>query len=361
MQDFSVEEIEQILHTSKPELVEEAQRFRADLEPIAAGIRPRIRSLSRIRAVLFDVYGTLLISAAGEVGTAQESTELQKQQITSYGEDGREAASSDSAERFLSVLEKTGFAIRSDRKYAEEKTEKLYYGGIELEHKRLNRQGVTNPEVNIVEIWDRILNSLLEEGDIAAAGRKSVGKNAEKSLDRHSESKKETALLEAVRVAFFFEITANVVSPMPGVLQCIRELTARKMPVGIVSNAQFYTPLVMEAVFGQAPKDLGFDEDISVWSWKLREAKPSPRLFAPALENLERKHGIAPHEVLYIGNDMRNDILPSKELGCAAALFAGDKRSLRLREEDTTASTIKPDVVLTDLLQLSRVVVESPV
>ncbi len=36
------------------------------LRPVAAGVEARLRPLPGVRAVAFDVYGTLLISAAGE-------------------------------------------------------------------------------------------------------------------------------------------------------------------------------------------------------------------------------------------------------------------------------------------------------
>ena len=39
------------------------------LDPEPTGVQPRLRVLEKVRAVVFDVYGTLLVSASGEVGT----------------------------------------------------------------------------------------------------------------------------------------------------------------------------------------------------------------------------------------------------------------------------------------------------
>jgi putative hydrolase of the HAD superfamily len=58
--------------------------------------------------------------------------------------------------------------------------------------------------------------------------------------------------------------------------------------------------------------------------------------------------------VLYIGNDIRNDIWPADRLGCRTALFAGDARSLRLREDDERLSDVKPDRVVTALGQIHQ-------
>jgi len=49
---------------------------------------------------------------------------------------------------------------------------------------------------------------------------------------------------------------------------------------------------------------------------------------------------------------MLNDILPAQRIGFKTALFAGDKRSLRLRPDDARCEDIVPDIIVTDLLQL---------
>ena len=61
---------------------------------------------------------------------------------------------------------------------------------------------------------------------------------------------------------------------------------------------------------------------------------------------------LGPAEVLAVGNDMLNDVLPARETGFRTALFAGDARSLRLREGDPRLDVFSPDLVLTDLDQL---------
>jgi putative hydrolase of the HAD superfamily len=85
----------------------------------------------------------------------------------------------------------------------------------------------------------------------------------------------------------------------------------------------------------------------------LAEAKPSTTLFARALAELSRVHGIKPHQVLYIGNDIRNDIDPAVRLGMNAALFAGDRRSLRTRREDPRLRSVRPAAVITSLPQIT--------
>jgi len=52
---------------------------RKPMEPIPTDIAPRLRRLSNIRAVVFDVYGTLVISGSGEVGSVVEIESKSKQ------------------------------------------------------------------------------------------------------------------------------------------------------------------------------------------------------------------------------------------------------------------------------------------
>ncbi|MEQ8837627.1 MAG: HAD family hydrolase, partial [Lacipirellulaceae bacterium] len=64
---------------------------------------------------------------------------------------------------------------------------------------------------------------------------------------------------------------------------------------------------------------------------------------------------ITPAETLYVGNDMRNDIWPAAKVGFKTALFAGDERSLRLREDEPNRDQRpEPDAVVTELDQLPK-------
>ena len=47
-----------------------------------------------------------------------------------------------------------------------------------------------------------------------------------------------------------------------------------------------------------------------------------------------RQRGFPAERVLFVGNDMLNDVAAAAAVGLRTALFAGDQRSLRLREKD---------------------------
>lgn len=194
---------------------------------------------------------------------------------------------------------------------------------IAQSHQQSRESGIEWPEIDIRTIWASVLKDRGEQPDQAYIEQRAV---------EH-------------------ECRINPVWPMPGALEVIRALHERKLRLGLVSNAQFFTPLLFPALLQSTHTELGFPESRCVWSYRLLEAKPSLRLFQEVLKTLEGE-GILPDEVLYVGNDMRNDIRPATRCGCRTALFAGDKRSLRLREDDPGMEQIEPDLVLTDLRQL---------
>jgi putative hydrolase of the HAD superfamily len=145
-----------------------------------------------------------------------------------------------------------------------------------------------------------------------------------------------------------YECRVNPAWPMPGALETIQKLHAHGFKLGIVSNAQFYTPLILEALFGQSIEALGFEKELCVWSYKELRAKPDIRLF----QGLETDF----NKTLYVGNDMLNDIWTATQAGCRTVLFAGDNRSLRRREQDSRCKKLIPTAIVDDLRQITEMV-----
>ena len=98
-------------------------------------------------------------------------------------------------------------------------------------------------------------------------------------------------------------------------------------------------------------ESLGFTEELQVYSFAHRTGKPSQRLYEISERRLAQI-GIEAGEVLYVGNDRLKDIWPAQAVGFRTALFAGDRRSLRWREDDDRVGEVKPDLVVTGLSQI---------
>ena len=125
--------------------------------------------------------------------------------------------------------------------------------------------------------------------------------------------------------------------------------------MGIVSNAQIFTPLLFDAYLGKSVAELGFSEDLCAYSYLEGVAKPSAEIFQGVIENLRTSYGVQPRDVLYVGNDMLNDIWTANRIGCRTCLFAGDSRSLRLRQADHRCRNLIPDCVISSLPEIFEI------
>jgi len=300
------------------------------LAPKPTGMAPRLAPLPGIKAVLFDIYGTLLISASGDIGLDGEGASSigLSALMSAAGLDWPRqdvARSLDTARDQTADQASTRHKARREIPLRERLSEV-----IQADHARARAQGIDYPEVDIRAIWARLL--------------------AELGL--------RPTVQQLARIALEYECRVNPVWPMPGLADLVAALRQRGLVLGIVSNAQFYTPLILEAFLGQPPAALGLDPRCSAWSYQLRQAKPSTAIYQLALDGLARAHDIRPEQVLYIGNDRRNDIWPAQQLGLKTALFAGDARSLRLRTEDSTLAGVSANALITDLAQILLLITE---
>lgn len=280
-------------------LVSRIQHLAMPLDVRPTDTAARLQPLDGIRAVVFDIYGTLIISGSGDVGTATASP--------------KPAALTEAAAEL-------GITIPGDASLWVER----FHALILEQQNQLRAAGTQYPEIEIRKTWDQ----LIEE----ACG---TGWPSE--------------LTEQLAVEY--EMRVNPTWPMPSASDCLSGLRERELVLGIVSNAQFFTPLVMHALFGSSLEEMGFHSDRLIYSFAHLKAKPGEFLYQRIRDRLT-EDGISAAQVLYVGNDMLNDITPAHALGFRTALFAGDARSLRLREKDERVVGIEPDLVLTDLAQI---------
>jgi putative hydrolase of the HAD superfamily len=201
---------------------------------------------------------------------------------------------------------------------------------VAAHHQRLRETGIEYPEVDIVEVWREVLYQLAQRGEVPQQG---------------------VAELDYGQLAVHYEVRVNPVWPMPGLGECLDQLRQTGLLMGIVSNAQFFTPELFPALLGHSPEEVGIDPHLQYYSYRYHHAKPGGFLFGRAERDLAGR-GIARDRVLFIGNDMLNDIQTAARVGFRTALFAGDARSLRLRTDDPRTVGVEPDLVLTELGQL---------
>ena len=101
------------------------------LTPVPTGVAPRLEGMQNFGAMLFDVYGTLLISGSGDIGVSRE-----------------QSVKVDDLQELL-------------RRYRIDRTpdglSAVLHRAIEQEHAKARRRGIDFPEVDIVRVWQTLL------------------------------------------------------------------------------------------------------------------------------------------------------------------------------------------------------------
>ncbi|MCH7225965.1 HAD family hydrolase [Haloferula sp. A504] len=134
------------------------------------------------------------------------------------------------------------------------------------------------PEIDIREIWQSIFPTLTDAGDFA----------------------------------FELEESIHPVEPTPWANRLLEASVETGAALGIVSNAQAYTRRLLATHFPEYWPQ--FRPDLCAFSYEHGFAKPDLRLFRHAVRPLIES-GIAPAEILMVGDSDENDRKPAAELG----------------------------------------------
>lgn len=288
------------------------QRFITLSQPIRpkkTRAKPVLQSMTDIRAVIYDFYGTLFISGVGDIGI----------------DDGKP-----DSRLFRDALKTSGVQIIE--KKAGRAGYRIYNRVVKQIAENMQKNGGSSyPEPDIRAVWEQVLDEMMKE------------KLIDIPLQQYPSE----------QLAIEFELRMNPIWPMPGAIETLSYFKEKGLFQGIISNSQFYTPVALEALTGNSLEELGFHPGLLHWSYQEKMKKPGIPFYETFLEKLHKTDpSIKPQQVLYIGNDMLKDIWPANEVGLKTALFAGDKRSLKWRKYDERCKNLKPDLVITEFSQL---------
>lgn len=205
-----------------------------------------------IRAIIFDVYGTLL-----EVGPPPPSADARWQRLC------REMLQQEPP------LTRLQFSVASSRVIARH-------------HAAARARGILHPEVH----WPSVVAEILP------------------GLAALSPEDRDEFLLRQIRTGHTTSLTAEAVATL-------RWLKGRSSLLGIASNAQAYTHRELQEAL--AAQGLGldcFEPDLCFWSCEHGFSKPDPHVFQILTARLAAR-GIGPGEALMVGDRLDNDIQPA--------------------------------------------------
>lgn len=286
------------------------------LEPIDTKTIPTLHELKDIRVIAYDFYGTLFISGVGDIGI----------------DDGHA-----NAHLLTETFENSGIEILDES--AGSVGFEVYNQVVKKHIKSLKKEGIEYPEPDIRAVWKDVLDVMRGEKFIKYS---------------------QISTLEDI-VSIEFEARMNPVWPMSDAVNTLTHFKNRGLTQGIISNSQFYTPIVLEALTKHTLDELGFEKKLLHWSFEENIKKPGLQFYRNFLKKMNNyDQNLSPSNVLYVGNDMLKDVYPAHHFGMKTALFAGDKRSLKWREDDERCKDLLPDLIITSLSQLKECVKLSP-
>jgi FMN phosphatase YigB (HAD superfamily) len=284
--------------------------------------RPHLVPLPRIRAVLWNVYGTLLSITGGEL----------------WFEHPQAFVMDVALDKTIQEFKMWGSMSRKPGQPSEYM--KHIYSQVLIEQRAFPGGGEKFPEVASERLWEAIIKKLLQKDYKFDAGF--FG-----SLNEFSR-----------KVAYFFHASLQGTACYPGAADALRLVRKRGLEQGLLGDGQCFTQVQLQrglSAQDESVRQSGLlSEDLVVLSYELRARKPSERLFRQALTALGEK-GIEPASVLHVGSRMQQDLIPARRLGMKTALFAGDRASLQATPDQLKEPTSRPDVLLTELSQIADV------
>src|SRR5579885_2446895 len=255
--------------------------------------RPHLAPLPGFRAVLWNVYGTLLAISHGDLLFEHPQKFVMEMALDKTVQEFK---------MWASMTRKPGQpAEQMGQMYAKV-----------LGEQRLAIGGEKIPEVCAERLWEALIKKLLQKEykcDASFYG----------ALNEFSR-----------KVAYFFHASLQGTACYPGAAVAMRHVEQAGLAQGLLADGQCFTTVQLQRGLA-AQEPVSLDEvipaDLRALSYELRGRKPSERLLRLSLQQLG-KRGITPDQVLHVGSRIAQDIVPAKRLGMKTALFAGDRASL---------------------------------
>lgn len=285
--------------------------------------KPYLVALPGIRAVLWNVYGTLLRIAGGEL----------------WFEHPQEFVMNVALDKTIQEFKMWASMSRKPGQPAEYM--KQLYDSALLEAKAVPGGTEKYPEVCSDRLWEGLLKKLFLKDYKFDAGFYG-------SLNEFSR-----------KVAYFFHASLQGTACYKRAAEAVSLVADNGLKQGLLADGQCFTRVQLQR--GLTALDSGlvfdkiFDKDLIVLSYETRGRKPSERLFRHAVTALAQQ-GLTPNQVLHVGTSITRDLLPARRVGMRTALFARDRTSLQASAEQLKETSSRPDVLLTKLSQIVEVI-----
>jgi FMN phosphatase YigB (HAD superfamily) len=285
--------------------------------------KPHLVRLRGIRAITWNIYGTLLGITGGEL----------------YLEHPQAFVMDVALDKTIQEFKMWGSMTRKPGQPTDYLRQ--VYSDL-LDQQRIVPASVEKyPEVAVDRLWETFIKRLLQKDYKFDAGFYG-------SLNEFSR-----------KVTYFFHASLQATTAYAGTAAALRQVNKRGLTQGLLGDGQCFSTAQLQHALHQQDPDADLDEwidpELRSLSYEVRARQPSERLFRHALATLAEK-GLAPEQVLHIGSRISRDVVPARRLGMKTGLFAGDKESLEATPEQIKDPASRPDILLTEIEQIGEVV-----
>ncbi len=292
--------------------------------PKPVNAKPSIEPLPEIKAVLWDVYGTLLRTPDGAFTLfPEQEVRLQVALEKTIHE----------FNMWNSMYRKPGPPWQSMINQYRDYAERLAMVGTK------RRGDVT--DVNLVHVWQTVVDRLFDKEytyDESELG----------DVDDLSE-----------KIAFFFHCSLQAIEARSGLSQTLTLLMESGVRQGVLADGQPFTMVQLARALAQEgtppPVFQVFPSEHNLMSYQMGIKKPSPSLYKQAAGQLAIK-GIEPSEILHVSCRLETDLAPARAAGMKTALLAAEKTGLEATANMIKDPQTRPDRLLTDITQITSVV-----
>jgi FMN phosphatase YigB (HAD superfamily) len=285
--------------------------------------RPHLVRLPQVRAVLWNVYGTLLRIAGGEL----------------WFEHPQKFVMSAALDKTIQEFKMWASMSRQPGQPADYL--KHLYDSVLIEHRAVPGGTERYPEVGADRVWEALIKKLLQKDYKFDAGF--FG-----SLNEFSR-----------KVAYFFHASLQGTACYKEAAVALQHLAKKGVKQGLLADGQCFTRVQLQRGLAAQDRNIALDKlldkDLIFLSYEIRGRKPSERLFRQVANALNQQ-GLAPNQVLHVGTSIPRDLVPARRLGMRTALFARDRTSLQASAEQLKEPISRPDVLLTKLSQIAEVI-----
>ncbi len=293
-------------------------------EPKPVNAKPSIDYLPGIKAVLWDVYGTLLRTPDGKF------TLFPEQEIR------LEVALEKTIHEFNmwnSMYRKPGPPWKSMINQYQDYAERLSMAATK-------RTG-DYTDVNLVHVWQAIVSRLFDKEytyEIDSLG----------DVDELSQ-----------KVAYFFHRNLQATEARLGAVRAVCDVAEAGIQQGLLADGQPFTMVQLVRDLAKQAKIPPifqlFPTENNLLSYQMGVRKPSKSLFEQAAGQMAGK-GIETSEILHVSCRLKTDLAPAKALGMKTAVLACEKTGLEATANLLKDPQTRPDRLLTDITQITSVV-----